>query len=293
MPGPALTGLLLIDKPADWTSHDVVAKMRGVLGTREVGHAGTLDPQATGLLVLAIGGATRWLNYLPSDKTYRATVRFGVETDTEDIWGKVLKESEASQLDDGSVRKTLEGLTQLKEQVPPMVSALKKDGRRLYDLAREGQVVEREARPVQITAIRVTAVRKGEADFEVDCGAGTYVRTLCAEAGKQLGVGGCMAALQRTRSGQFLLKDAAPEALWNLEALLPRLLGPGQALAHLKALDLDDAQAEDVLHGRSVKAAEGGEGTWRLNHGGRLLALAEMSGQGSDWKAAPKRVFNA
>jgi tRNA pseudouridine55 synthase len=292
MGGP-LTGLLLIDKPANWTSHDVVAKLRGVLNTREVGHAGTLDPQATGLLVLAIGGATRWLNYLPGDKTYRATVRFGVETDTEDIWGKVLQEQDASKLDEKSIRETLLGLTKLKEQTPPMVSALKKDGRRLYDLAREGQVVEREARPVQIDAIRVIAVRPGEADFEVDCGAGTYVRTLCAEAGKQLGVGACMAALQRTRSGRFQLSDAAPEAQWTLEHLMPRLLDAGQALANLQGLDLDDAQAEDILHGRSVTVDRGGEGTWRLNHGGRLLALAELTGQGTDWKAAPKRVFNA
>jgi tRNA pseudouridine55 synthase len=292
MAGP-LTGLLLIDKPANWTSHDVVAKLRGVLGTREVGHAGTLDPQATGLLVLAIGGATRWLNYLPGDKTYKATVRFGVETDTEDIWGQMLQQRDTSKLDEKSIRETLQSLTKLKEQTPPMVSALKKDGRRLYDLAREGQVVEREARPVQIDAVRVTAVRPGEADFEVDCGAGTYVRTLCAEAGKQLGVGACMAALQRIRSGRFQLSDAAPEAQWTLEQLQPRLLDASQALANLRGLDLDDAQAADILQGRSVKVAQGGEGTWRLNHGGRLLALAEMTGQGADWKAAPKRVFNA
>ena len=292
MAGP-LTGLLLIDKPANWTSHDVVAKMRGVLGTREIGHAGTLDPQATGLLVLAIGGATRWLNYLPGDKTYRATVRFGVETDTEDIWGQVLKQQDASGLEESAVRRAIESLTELKEQIPPMVSALKKDGRRLYDLAREGQVVEREARPVQIDAIRVLAVRPGEADFEVDCGAGTYVRTLCAEVGKKLGVGACMAALQRTRSGKFDLKDAAPEAQWTLEHLQPRLLDASLALANLGSVDLDDAQADNILHGRSVKLAQGSEGTWRLNHGGRLLALAELTGQGSDWKAAPKRVFNA
>jgi tRNA pseudouridine55 synthase len=174
-----------------------------------------------------------------------------------------------------------------------MVSALKKDGRRLYDLAREGQVVEREARPVEISAVRVLAVRPGEADFEVDCGAGTYVRTLCAEAGKQLGVGACMAALQRIRSGRFQLSDAAPEAQWTLEHLMSRLLDAGHALANLQGLDLDDAQADDILHGRSVKVDQGGEGTWRLNHGGRLLALAELTGQGTDWKAAPKRVFNA
>jgi tRNA pseudouridine55 synthase len=288
-----MDGLLLVDKPAGWTSHDVVAKMRGILGTREIGHAGTLDPQATGLLVLAIGGATRWLNYLPGDKSYQATVRFGLETDTEDVWGKPLQERDASGLDEALVRSTLQDLVGLKAQVPPMVSALKKDGQRLYDLARQGQVVERAPRPVQIDAIRVTAVRPGEADFEVDCGPGTYVRSLCAEAGKRLGVGACMAALRRTRSANFLLSDAAPEGQWALEALAPRLLDASKALANLQGLDLDDAQAADVQHGRSVTLAQGSAGTWRLNHGGRLLALAEVSGQGDTWKAAPKRVFSA
>jgi tRNA pseudouridine55 synthase len=288
-----MQGLLLLDKPAGWTSHDVVAKLRGVLGTRDLGHAGTLDPQATGLLVLAVGNATRWLPYLPGGKTYKATVRFGIESDSEDIWGQVLRQQDASQLEEPRVRAVLEGLVRLKTQVPPMVSALKKDGRRLYALAREGKQVEREARPVEISAVRVLAVRSGEADFEVDCGAGTYVRTLCAEAGRQLGTGGCMSALQRTRSGVFCLEDAAPESQWTKEALLPRLIDADLALKHLPGLDLSDAQADAVIHGRSLALEAGSEGTWRLRHQERLLALAELSGSGAGWKAAPKRVFNA
>lgn len=286
-------GLLLVDKPAGWTSHDVVAKLRGVLRTREIGHAGTLDPEATGLLVMAIGDATRWLPYLPGEKSYKATVKFGLETDTEDVWGKALAEHDASQLDPEKVRAALNSLTGLKEQVPPMVSALKKDGRRLYDLAREGVVVERAPRPVTISAIRVLDVRPGEADFEVDCGAGTYVRTLCAEAGKQLGVGGCMSALRRIRSASFRVEEAAPEALWTREALEPRLLEAAKALGHLVGMELDAAQAADIGHGRSISVSAETPGTWRLNYNGRLLALAEVGLRGSAWAAAPKRVFHA
>ena len=288
-----MDGLLLLDKPAGWTSHDVVAKLRGVLRTREIGHAGTLDPEATGLLVMAIGGATRWLPYLPGQKSYRATVKFGLETDTEDVWGKALAEHDASRLDPEKVRAALNALVELREQVPPMVSALKKDGRRLYDLAREGVVVERSPRPVTISAIRVLDLRRGEADFEVDCGAGTYVRTLCAEAGKRLGVGGCMSALRRTRSASFRLEDAAPEALWTKEALEPRLLDAARSLGHLSGLDLDAAQAEDIGHGRAISVSAGTPGTWRLNYNGRLLALAEVGLKGGAWAAAPKRVFHA
>jgi tRNA pseudouridine55 synthase len=289
-----MTGLLLVDKPAGWTSHDVVAKLRGVLQTREIGHAGTLDPQATGLLVIAVGGATRWLNYLPGDKSYTATLKLGVETDTEDIWGQVLKQQDAGGVTEKALREALQSLTQLTEQTPPMVSALKVDGRKLYELAREGVVVERKARPVRIDTVRVLALRPGEADFEVDCGPGTYVRTLCSEVGRNLGVGACMSALRRTRSGRFQVADAASEDHWTREGLQARLLDASQALQHLPGLDLDEAQAAEIGFGRSVALpADSRPGTWRLNHGGRLLALAEASQQGTAFVAAPKRVFNA
>jgi tRNA pseudouridine55 synthase len=289
-----MTGLLLVDKPAGWTSHDVVAKLRGVLQTREIGHAGTLDPQATGLLVIAVGGATRWLNYLPGDKSYTATLKLGVETDTEDIWGQVLKQQDAGGVTEKALREALQSLTQLTEQTPPMVSALKVDGRKLYELAREGVVVERKARPVQIDAVRVLALRPTEADFEVDCGAGTYVRTLCSEVGRSLGVGACMGALRRTRSGRFQVTDAATEDQWTREGLEARLLDAAQGLQHLPGLDLDEAQATEIGFGRSVTLpVDSRLGTWRLNHGGRLLALAEASQQGTALVAAPKRVFNA
>jgi tRNA pseudouridine55 synthase len=283
----AMHGLLLLDKPAGPTSHDVVTALRRVLQTREIGHAGTLDPNATGLLVMAVGAATRWLPYLPGDKSYRAGIKLGIETDTEDVWGETIATKDASQLSAEEIKAALLSLTGLTEQVPPMVSALKKDGRTLHSLAREGKVVERAPRPVSISAVRVLAVRPGEADFEVDCGSGTYVRTLCAETGRRLGTGACMSSLRRLKSNGFDVAAALPQDQWNLEALQAALLDGSKALKHLPALDLDEAGAKEISHGRTVKLPEGSAGTWRLNREGRLVALAEAK----DGLAHPRRVF--
>src|SRR5258708_4003744 len=205
----SMTGLLLVDKPAGLTSHDMVDRARSQFGEKRSGHAGTLDPQATGLLVIALGEATRWLPYLPSDKRYVAKVRFGLETSTEDIWGKELRRCDCSALDEGSIRGALTELKQRTSQVPPMVSALKHQGRRLYQYAREGVEVERKARPMEIFSVSVLGIFGAEAEFEVHCGGGTYVRSLCAEAGRSLGVGGCMSALRRSAVGPFRIEDAA------------------------------------------------------------------------------------
>jgi tRNA pseudouridine55 synthase len=285
-----MDGILLLDKPAGMTSHDVVARVRKALGTREVGHAGTLDPNATGLLVVAVGHATRWLPYLPGGKTYRATLRLGVATDTEDIWGAETGRDALPAPAEAELRRALESLTDLREQVPPMVSALKQDGRRLYELAREGVSVERAARPVEIGAVRVLAVRGQEADFEVDCSAGTYVRTLCVEAGRRFGRPACLAALRRLRHGDFRLEQALAEDRWTGESLASAALKAGAALAHLPYHELDAAQAEDIRHGRAVKPAKApSPGPWRLNLGGRLLALAEADAEAGLLR--PRRVF--
>jgi len=286
-----MEGILLVDKPAGPTSHDVVARLRRVLGTREMGHAGTLDPQATGLLVLAVGRATRWLPYLPTAKSYRATLRLGLSTDTEDIWGAALPPDDgpAPLPDAAAVRRALEGLTRLKTQVPPMVSAVKRDGRRLYELAREGLSVERAGRPVRVDAVRVLAVRGADADFEVDCGPGTYVRTLCVEAGRSLGQQACMAALRRLACGGFTLERALPEERWTPEALAAGLLGSASALGHLPERALDAAEAEAVGHGRPVGIGGAAlAATWRLTREGRLLAFAQ---EGPDGSLRPTRVF--
>lgn len=282
-----MNGIVLLDKPGGMTSHDVVARVRRALGTREVGHAGTLDPNATGLLVIAAGHATRWLPYLPGAKTYAATVKLGLATSTEDIWGDSLASDAAPAPEPAALEKALLSLSDLREQVPPMVSALKKDGKRLYQLAREGVEVERAPRPITISAVRVLALRGQEADFEVDCSAGTYVRTLCVEAGRRLGRPACLAALRRLRHGAFSVQQALPEARWTREALEAAALDAATALGHLPGMDLNDSEAADVKHGRAVKLAEAKEGTWRLNHAGALLALAE-AGAGA---LHPKKVF--
>lgn len=285
-----MDGILLIDKPAGPSSHDVVATIRRVLGTRDLGHAGTLDPQATGLLVLAVGKATRWLPYLPTGKRYRATLRLGLATDSEDIWGLPTGRSETTGVDPARLKAALESLTDLKEQAPPMVSAVKVAGRRLYAMAREGLSIERESRPVSVTAVRVGELRPLEADFEVDCGPGTYVRTLCVEAGRRLGLPACMAALRRLACGPFTIEQALPQERWDAGALAAALLDSAIALAHLPERSLSAQEAEAVEHGRSVDApAEALAGMWRLTKEGRLLALAQAGPQGS---LRPKRVFS-
>jgi tRNA pseudouridine55 synthase len=287
-----MNGILLLDKPAGMTSHDVVSRVRKALGTREVGHGGTLDPNATGLLVVAVGNATRWLPYLPGDKRYAAALKLGVATSTEDIWGEVTERDERPAPPESELKAALESLVELREQVPPMVSALKQDGRRLYELAREGQVVERAARPVEIKAVHVDALRGLEADFTVDCGAGTYVRTLCVEAGKRLGRPACLSALRRLRHGGLSVERALPEAQWTREGLEAALLGADQALAHLPAHACSDAEATDLGHGRALKLSQQPQaGAWRLNYQGRLLALAEASEE-APWRLQPRRVFN-
>lgn len=288
-PSTGVCGVLLLDKPAGMTSHDVVARVRQAFGIREVGHAGTLDPNATGLLVLAVGAATRWLALLPGGKVYRATLRLGLATDSEDVWGAPVAQDDAPAPEAADLRAALEGLTDLRSQVPPMVSALKQGGQRLYQLAREGRTVERPPRPVKITALRVLALRGLEADFEVECGPGTYVRSLCVEAGRRLGRPACMAALRRLGSGPFRVEAALASDRWDARHLGAALLGADAALGHLPAKDLSDDEAADVGFGRSVAAPLGAAGTWRLNAAGRLLALADAEPGG---RLHPKRVFH-
>lgn len=286
-----MTGLLLVNKPAGLTSHDVVDRARAALNEKKSGHAGTLDPQATGLLVIAFGDATRWLPYLPSDKRYAATVRFGIETVTEDIWGKETSRRDASKLGEPDIRRTLESLVSEKSQVPPMVSALKHKGKPLYEYARQGIEIERKARPLEVYEIKVTAIRPEEADFEIHCGTGTYVRSLCAKAGRMLNVGACMSALSRTAVGPFRLEDAC-----SIEAMdASKLLGPDKALAHLREFKVSSSAEKFLGQGRDL-AMEPGEydasETWRLNSSdGRLLGLGSPKQNGGAWAMHPDRVF--
>ena len=201
-------GVLVIDKPDGMTSHDIVNKVRRLYGTRRVGHTGTLDPMATGVLTVLIGRAAKAAEYLACDrKTYRAVLRLGLTTDTEDTTGKILTQAHRIP-DEAAVMAVLPRFRGDIMQIPPMYSALKVDGQKLYDMARRGEVIERAARPITIHRLEAEKLSDTEYALTVTCSAGTYIRTLCADIGAALGCGGAMAALRRTEAGGFTLAEA-------------------------------------------------------------------------------------
>ncbi len=219
--GPS--GVLLVDKAPDMTSHDVVAIARRALNTKKIGHCGTLDPMATGLLMLVIGKATKIQDLLMSeDKVYEGTLTLGARTSTQDREGEVLETREVKDYPKGEIEAAFDELTGEFEQLPPMVSAIKMDGVPLYKLARKGQVVERKLRPVRVTSYNISRIALPEIDFRVECSKGFYVRTYANDIGEKLGCGAHLSALRRTNSGKFTLdrsvtiaqlKEADPEIL--------------------------------------------------------------------------------
>lgn len=203
-----MNGIILIDKPQDWTSHDVVAKLRGILHERRIGHSGTLDPLATGLLVVFVGRATRAVEFAEADsKEYIAGLRLGLSTDTQDISGNVI--AECSDLpDEGAVRRAVNSFIGDIEQIPPMYSAIKIGGKKLYELARKGQSVERAPRKITVSSIEIIGREGGDYLLKIACSKGTYIRTLCNDIGASLGCGACMSSLRRVRAGAFSIEDA-------------------------------------------------------------------------------------
>ena len=252
-----MNGILNIDKPSGMTSHDVVGRIRRLAHLKRVGHAGTLDPDATGVLLVCLGPATRLADYLADEgKAYRATLALGATTTTEDASGEVLTRADASRLAERDLAEILPRFVGDIAQTPPMVSAVHHEGKRLYELARQGITVERAARMIHIESIALVDFTPGElacATLEVACGKGTYIRTLCADLGATLGVGGHMAALRRTRVGAFGLETAVPLDVLTPESLAAHLVSPSDALAHFpKYLLADDTEADDVRHGRAL-----------------------------------------
>ena len=203
-----VSGILLLDKDPDWTSQDCVSKLRGILGERRIGHAGTLDPLATGLLVVLVGRATRAASYAEAEeKEYVAAFRPGMVTDTQDITGNLLSRSDVLPTE-AEVLAMLPRFTGEIQQIPPMYSAIKVNGQKLYDIARRGGTVERQPRRITIHALEHLGVDGGDHILRIRCSKGTYIRTLCHDLGEALGCGGCMAALRRTASGAFRVEDA-------------------------------------------------------------------------------------
>ena len=201
-------GFLIINKEKGMTSHDVVNKIRKVFSTKQVGHTGTLDPNATGVLIMAVGKATKAISYLENDdKIYEAELTLGITTDTEDIWGNIIEEKEVN-ASNNQIEEVIKSFIGNIKQVPPMYSALKVNGKKLYELAREGVTVERTARDITIFDIYDIAINSNKVTFTVHCSKGTYIRTLCNDIGKKLGCGACMSALNRIKVGVFDIKDS-------------------------------------------------------------------------------------
>lgn len=277
-------GLVVVDKPGGMTSHDVVGRCRRVFGTRKVGHAGTLDPMATGVLVVGVERATKILGLLTAtDKSYSATIRLGQTTSTEDAEGDLLQSISASEVTDEQIESAIAPWRGEIDQIPSSVSAIKVDGKRAYQLAREGQSVELKPRRVRIDRFEVQGIRRGtdgvvDVDVEVDCSSGTYIRALARDVGAALGVGGHLTALRRTRVGAFGLDQA--RTLEELAEEAPRLSYciDEACLRTFPRRDLTDAEADDARHGRVLPPA-GLEGVYAATApDGRVIALLEDAG---------------
>jgi tRNA pseudouridine55 synthase len=292
-----MDGALIIDKPAGMTSHDVVARVRRIIGERRVGHTGTLDPFATGVLVVLVGRATRLAQFLSgAAKEYEALIRLGYATDTGDLTGtRVDGEDHAKTSSPQSLRKeeieaAMVSLTGEIKQVPPMYSAKKVEGRKLYEHARRGEEIERQPVPVTVSEFEllthdgefVRMNEDGTADLRarVICSAGTYVRTLAEDLGKRLGVGAHLAELRRTRAGRFEIKDAI-----TLEELTERMTGgsmtgafilPNEALSHLPSIELDEEQARRTIHGIDLRIPEDKAPSWIQGDSIRMTSRGEF-----------------
>jgi tRNA pseudouridine55 synthase len=298
-----MNGVLLVDKPAGPTSHDVVHRVRRALGTKDAGHTGTLDPAATGLLAICLGDALKLQRWLADgDKSYLATVAFGASTTTEDAEGTVLTRGDPGALTEAVIRAALAPLTGEIDQVPPMYSAVRVDGRRLHEAARAGETVERVARRVTVHALELGEVGPTGADglrrvqLAVRCGKGTFVRTLAADLGRSLGVPAHLCALRRTVAGPFRLDEALPlEELERLAkddrpALLGRIIPPADAVAFFPRLDVDANGAIALSRGRQLSRPDEADGLRRVvGPDGALVAVGEVK----EGRLRPVRVITA
>lgn len=283
------SGILLVDKPQGWTSHDIVARTRRLAGTRKVGHAGTLDPMATGLLIVGLNSSTRLLTYIVgTDKEYLATIRLGQSTTTDDAEGDIVDEAlqdAVSAVTDDAILSGIADLTGEIEQVPSSVSAIKVDGKRAYARVRAGEEVVLQARPVTVSEFELLATRRLPAAIDLDvrviCSSGTYIRSLARDLGAALGVGGHLTALRRTRVGSFSVEDAHPiEALDVASALVP---AAEAATTLFERFDLTEQQAIDLTHGKRIHVADrengGGEPLAAIAPTGHLVGLIEFRGK--------------
>ena len=275
-----MNGIILIDKPQGWTSHDVVGKLRGILHERRIGHSGTLDPLATGLLVVFVGRATRAVEFAEADrKEYIAGLRLGISTDTQDITGRIINEG-TDLPDEMELRKALERFKGELEQIPPMYSAVKVGGKKLYELARKGESIERKPRHITVFGLETAGREDNDYILNVVCSKGTYIRTLCHDIGTALGCGGCMSSLRRTKSGVFSVEDAY--TITEVQGAADRgeadkLLLPADTLfagyPELRA----DAASEKLLRNGCIVNASAPDGRFRVySEKGEFLLLGDV-----------------
>ena len=272
-----MNGIVIVDKPQGWTSQDVTARLRRVFNTRRIGHGGTLDPMATGVLPVFVGRATRGVEFFEhAEKTYEATIRLGLTTDTEDTSGTVLEEREVhiSEADFLGILPKFRGKIQ---QIPPMYSALKINGQKLVDLARKGKEVERQPREIEIFQLDCLEFSGNEAKLRVRCSKGTYIRTLCKDIGQALGCGGCMAALRRVQAGEYTIEEAVPlQELLETENAEQYLRAVDTMFRKYSAVTLTEKQTLRCRNGNSFSISLA-DGTYRAySKDGEFLMLAQV-----------------
>jgi tRNA pseudouridine55 synthase len=292
----AISGVLVIDKPVGMTSHDVVQTIRLGTGVRRAGHTGTLDPRASGVLVILVGPAVRLSEYVSaSDKRYQAVIRLGASTDTYDADGRFTQQANAPvNVTEQQFEETLKQFIGEIEQTPPPYSAVKVQGRRAYDMARQGEEVDLAPRKITVHHLEVLEWAPPEVVVDVHCSSGTYVRSLANDMGNALGCGGYLVGLRRTKSGRFSLRDATPlrklQEAFRAGNWYQFLIPAAEALGDWPAIELDPDQVEAVKHGHRIPAAADAQGMIRgVSMAGELVALLELDEATHEWQ--PKKVF--
>ncbi|NTU76135.1 MAG: tRNA pseudouridine(55) synthase TruB [Anaerolineaceae bacterium] len=291
----AISGVLVVDKPIGMTSHDVVQVIRKGTNIRRAGHTGTLDPRASGVLVILIGPAVRLSEYVSaSDKRYQAIIKLGTTTDTYDADGKVTASKPVDLITEEQFEEALQSFVGEISQVPPPYSAIKIKGRHAYDMAREGEDVELAPRTIKVYSLELLEWAPPEVVVDVYCSSGTYVRSLAYDLGEKLGCGASLTGLRRTKSGRFTLRDASPlrklndafeDGTWY-QYLIPA----AEALSDWPAIELTQDEVEAIRHGHRVKADETAKGMARgISEAGELIALLEFNEEAHEWQ--PKKVF--
>lgn len=291
----AVSGVLVVDKPVGMTSHDVVQIIRRGTGIRRAGHTGTLDPRASGVLVILIGPAVRLSEYVSaSDKRYQATVRLGKSTDTFDSEGRITATASPDSITEMQFEEALEQFVGEIQQVPPPYSAIKVQGRKAYEMARGGEEVELEPRTINVYSLELLEWAPPEAVIDVFCSSGTYVRSLANDLGAALGCGAYLVGLRRTKSGRFTLRDAVPlrrlQESFNSGDWYRFLIPAAEALGDWPMVELDGDQVELIRHGHRIPAEPGAQGWVRgVSQQGDLVALMELDETTNEWQ--PRKVF--